>query len=254
MIIYLKTSDLSICGVLTFWEPSDITKKSSTSAPVYWLIFIHRYSIFPVRIFLDHPPGGPGHRSWPYLFCDCSRKEDALLHFRHFCYRAASTESYVWLLQTLLLIPPCCVFLPLHVFFSSPLRFVSSHDKVLRVQLAEAPAWVHAGRRLLWQIWWGKTFSHALESLKFVLYTFTTFFFSLKKHNASGTSSQARKMHISDRTSWHFPMKWFTFINLDRIGLCHELCGFVSAFVDRRVFSSIPLSSFTHNDHLRVSH
>lgn len=41
----------------------------------------------------------------------------------------------------------CCVF---------PLRFVSSHDQILRVQLAEEPARVHAGGRLLRQVWWGR--------------------------------------------------------------------------------------------------
>lgn len=41
----------------------------------------------------------------------------------------------------------CCIF---------PLRFVSSHDQILRVQLAEAPARVHAGGRLLRQVWWGR--------------------------------------------------------------------------------------------------
>lgn len=50
----------------------------------------------------------------------------------------------------------CCIF---------PLRFVSSHDQILRVQLAEAPARVHAGGRLLRQVWWGRKVLTAPEVL-----------------------------------------------------------------------------------------
>lgn len=153
--------------MLTFWEPSDITKKSSTSAPAYWLIFIHRYSIFPVRIFLDHPPGGPGRRSW-LSFLWLQQKRRRFITFSSFLLPSSLHRLLCLVIADVFTNLSLLCFSPSACFFPSPLRFVSSHDKVLRVQLAEAPAWVHAGRRLLRQIWWGKTFSHALKSLKFV--------------------------------------------------------------------------------------
>lgn len=125
-------------------------------------LFCYLITLFPSRVYFWMGP-------WRSTYSSCAKWIQHLF----------TTNMSVHMTSVLPLKPPVALFVTdtMLIFFLSAslsllslsvsvflflfylsLRFVSSHDKILRVQLAEAPAWVHAGGRLFWPVWWGKNY------------------------------------------------------------------------------------------------
>lgn len=121
--------------------------KSCISGPVYQQIVEVFY--FSGEDICGWMPAGPGEFSNFLWLHESRRLMSCVWHYVACILSYQPPPTFTPVVIDFLLM------LSLYLSFS-PLRFVSSHDKVLRVQLAEAPAWVHAGRHLLRQVWWGK--------------------------------------------------------------------------------------------------